>query len=227
MMRVHRSSRLRSAGGVAALAAFAAGGFALGSAQPTGAGQALQFAAAPAAAAPAPPVQLAALERAAPEIVVTGRRRARTEPSAAAQLRVEPMSFASVEAPAAIPTTLASMTMVLRHLPRTALAPKAAAYPAVAALAMTEAPPAPVRVRVERHLLQVVGDGAEARLFVVGETLSAEQAAELHKAVRQAVVEGRKVRFRVERGQARSEAPGGGGGEGVFDINVQTLVKGD
>ena len=65
MMRNHRSSRLRSAGGIVALAAFAMAGFAIGSAgQPTAGQAAAGYALAPraaAAAAPAAPVRLAAL----------------------------------------------------------------------------------------------------------------------------------------------------------------------
>lgn len=220
MMRVHRSSRLRSAGGVAALAAFAAGGFALGSAQPSGAS--LSYVAAPAVAAPAAPVRLAAAVQPEPAIVVTGRRPVRAAASAASQLRAEPMSFASAEAPAPLPTTLASMTMVLRHLPRTALAaPRAAPLAPPAALACACAPPA--RIRVEHQVFEVRATGSEARLFVLGEPLSAEQAAELRNAVHQAVAEGRKVKFRIDRGEAR----GGGGGDSVLDINVQTLVRGE
>ena len=224
MMRAHRSSRLRSAGGVAALGAFAAAGFALGSAQPSMVGAPLQLASAPVAAAEAAPVRLAAPAQPAPAIVVTGPRPARTAASARSQLRTEPMSFASAEAPAPRPTTLASMTMVLRHLPRAAVAPRAAPAAPAAAFAFAAPPPAPTpaRVRVEGHVVRLNADGTQARLFVVSERLSPEDAAELRKAVDHAVAEGRKVKFRVDRGESQ-----GGGGEGVFDINIQTLVKGD
>lgn len=218
MMRVHRSSRLRSAGGVAALGAFAAAGLALGSAQPSAGGAPLQFASAPVAAAA--PARLAAPARAEAAIVVSGRSAARAAVRPASKLRAEPMSFASAEAPVRLPTTLASMTMVLRHLPRTALAPRAPRPAPASALAF--AAPEPARVRVERHLIQLSADGTQARVFVVGGPLSPADAEALREAVSHAVAESRKVRFRAEQ---RPE--GGGSGEGVFDINVQTLVKGE
>lgn len=217
MMKAHRASRLRSAGGVAALGVFAAAGFALGSAQPSVSGARLQFASAPAATAPA---RLAAPARAEPAIVVTARRAARAAVPAAAPLKAEPMSFASAEAPVRLPTTLASMTMVLRHLPRTALAPRAPHAGPAATLAF--AAPQPARVQVEHHLVQLSADGTQARVFIVGGPLSPADAEALRQAVSHAVAESRKVKFRAEQ---RRE--GGGGGEGVFDINVQTLVKGE
>lgn len=220
MMRVHRASRLRSAGGIVALAAFAAAGFALGTAPPSAVGAAVQYASA-AAAPPAAPVRLAAAAQPEPEIVVTGRRPARALVSAVSELKSEPMSFASAEAPRPLPTTLASMTMVLRHLPRAPVGPRALPEPGHGAYAF--AAPQPARVRVERHLLQVGTSETQGRLFVVGERLSAEDAAELHKAVNEAIAEGRKVRFRVDRGDGH----GSGSGESVFDVNIQTLVKGE
>jgi beta-lactamase regulating signal transducer with metallopeptidase domain len=219
MMRSHRPSRLRSAGGVAALAGFAAAGFALGTAPPSGAP--LTYAAAPAVAAAAAPIRLAAAAGPAPTIVVTARRPVQRAVSAAARLEAEPLSFASAEAPAPLPTTLASMTTVLRDLPRTALAAPQATQSTWACDCVP--PVQPARIRVHSEVFQVSASGGEAQLFVVGEPLSAEQAAELRKAVQQAVAEGRKVKFHVERVETR----GGGGGEGVLDINIQTLVRGE
>ena len=221
MMRVHRASRLRSAGGVAALAAFAAAGFALGSAQPPGAAAVASYVSARAVPAPAEPVRLAAAEP-APAIVVTARRRARPAAAPASELRGEPMSFASAEAPATLPTSLASMAMVLRHLPRTALAPRG---PAERGHGYAYAAPKPGRVSVQHHLFQIGADEAQARVIVLGGELSAEEAAELRRAVSRAVAEGRKAKFRVDRG----ETGGGGSGEGdsAFDINIQTLIKGE
>jgi hypothetical protein len=63
---------------------------------------------------------------------------------------------------------------------------------------------------------------SEARVFVVGERISPEEAAELRRAVIQAAAEGRKVKFRVHRTEKT-----GGGGSDIFDINIQTLVKGE
>jgi beta-lactamase regulating signal transducer with metallopeptidase domain len=219
MMRAHRASPLRSAGGVAALAAFAVAGFAVGSAEPPSvAGAPLQLASAP-VAAPAP-VPVASPARPEPATVVTARRGARAAVPAASQLKAEPMSFASAEAPVPLPTTLASMKTVLRHLPRTALAPRAA-HPGPALAALAGAAPQPTRVRVDGHLVQLSADGSHARVFLVGPPLSPADAEELRKAVSHAVTESRKVRFRAEGRE------GGGSGEGVFDIHVQTLVKGE
>jgi beta-lactamase regulating signal transducer with metallopeptidase domain len=221
MMRVHRSSRMRSAGGLVALGAFAAAGFAVGSAPPSGPREPLQLAAASAGAPRAAPVRPAAAVRSEPAIVVTGHRPARSAVSAAARLKTEPMSFASAEAPSPVPTSLASMSTVLRHLPRTALAPRAegAAFAAAA-----PNPRHPGWIRVQGHLVQITAGGTEARVFVIGRSLSAENTAELRKAVDQAVAEGRKLKFRVDRREAEA---GGGGGDNVFDINIQTLIKGE
>ena len=219
MMRAHRASPLRSAGGVAALGAFAAAGFALGTAAPPAVtGTPLQLASAP-VAAPAP-VRLAAAVRAEPATALAARPVARPALPAAAQLEAEPMSFASAQAPA-LPTTLASMNTVLRHLPRTALAPRAPHPHHGPALAHAPATSRQAAVRVERHFVQLIGDGAQARLFVVGKPLSPADAEALREAVSHAVAEGQKARFRIERRAS------GGSGEGIFDINVQTLVKGE
>jgi beta-lactamase regulating signal transducer with metallopeptidase domain len=219
MMRAHRSSRLRSAGGTAALGAFAAAGLALGSAQPSGAGLPLQYASAPVARTATAEVPLAAPARPEPAIAASGRRAARAAAPAASRLEAEPLSFASAQAPAPLPTTLAPMATMLRHLPRTAVAPRhphEAPHGAFAAAA-----PKPPRIKAERHLVQISADGVHARVFVVGEPLSPAQAAELRRAVDHAVAEHRKAKFRVERRET------GGSSDGLFDINIQTLVKGE
>lgn len=218
MMRTHRASRLRSAGGIVALAAFAAAGLALGSAaQPTGAVGVATYAEA-ARVEPAAPVRLAAAAASpSAEIVVTASRRARSAGGpAAAGLTSEPMSFASAEAPAPAPSTLASMSAVLRHLPRAATAPVAVRGYAFAA-APPRAQPAGLLVRDSR-VLRVT---TEARVFVVGQQLSPEDAAEIRRAVAEAVATGEKLKFRVDR------ARGGGGSDSALDINIQTLVKGE
>ena len=126
------------------------------------------------------------------------------------------MSFASAEAPAPLPTTLASMSVILRHLPAVGASPSAHAY-------AYARPDAKMEVR-ESRVFQVTASGhAEAHVLVVSQPLSPEQAAEIRRAVTQAVAEGRKVRFRVDR----AEHSGGGGGDDDFGINIQTLVKGD
>ena len=56
---------------------------------------------------------------------------------------------------------------------------------------------------------------------MVGQRLSPEDAAEIRRAVAEAVATGEKLKFRLDRAQ------GGGGGEGPLDINIQTLVKGE
>ena len=215
MMRNHRSSRLRSAGGAVALAGFAAAGFAFGAAAPPAALVAAAPVAEPVLPAPAAPVRLAAAPE--PVIVVTGRRPARAGGVAAsARLERQPMSFASAEAPSPLPTTLASMPALLRH-PSRAVAPRA--LPEAHAFAYAPPPVRPARLQVRDA--QVVRLSAEARVFVVGPTLSPEQAAELRRAVAEAVADGRKVRFRVDRDDS------GGSSEGPFDINIQTLIKGE
>ncbi|HEX6374132.1 MAG TPA: M56 family metallopeptidase [Allosphingosinicella sp.] len=226
MMRSHRSSRLRSAGGIVALAAFAVSGFALGSAAPPAdVGTAAPFVQAPAAAAvPAAPVRLAAAAAPAPAIAVAVRRAPRTAGNAPAPLTAEPMSFASAEAPAPLPTSLASLRAVLRHLPKAGHAPRAAAEPAPRAFAFAPPPVRPAQVRVREHQVfrMTAAAGGEAHVIVVAERLSAEDAAEIRRAVTQAVAEGRKVRFHVDRNEG-----GGGGSDRPFDINIQTLVKGE
>ena len=222
MMRAHRASPLRSAGGVVALAAFAAAGFALGSAQPQAAAIALPKVAVHAAPAPAEPVRLAAAAEPvrAPAAV---RRRGRSAASPAARLSSQPMSFASAEAPAPLPRTLASMTLVLRHLPRSPVGPRPAPGPVPAAFAFAEWPGEAPHAEVHRQVVHIAAEAAEARLVVLSGRLTPEQAAELRKAYSKAVAEGRRIKFRRER----REAPGGGSGDGVFDLNIQTLVKGD
>ncbi|MGZ8306590.1 MAG: hypothetical protein ACXWU6_08340, partial [Allosphingosinicella sp.] len=171
----------------------------------------------PAAAPSSAPVRLAAATEPVPAIVVTGRRPVRAAATrAAARLKAEPASFESAEAPASLPSTLASMTVMLRRLPKSAVAPRAAHR----GFASAQAVPQPAQG-------EVVGFGqvhAEAHLFTVRQALSDEQVAEIRRAVIQAAAEGRKVKLRVDRG----DTPSGGGGQGHgFDINIQTLVKGE
>ena len=217
MMRNHRASPLRSAGGLAALAAFAAAGFAVGSAGTPEVGEAARFAFAPHAAASSAPVRLAAAE-AVPAIVVTAPRPVRAAAiRTAARLRAEPASFASAEAPAPLPSALASMTVMLRRLPGSLAAPRAVAYRTFA-LAQPAAQPVPGEIVQFRQI------HSEAHVFTVRQALSAEQVAEIRRAVIQAAAEGRKVKLRVDRG----DSPAGGGGQGNgFDINIQTLEKGE
>ncbi|HYI39735.1 MAG TPA: M56 family metallopeptidase [Allosphingosinicella sp.] len=219
MMRNHRASPLRSTGGVLALAAFAAAGFAVGSAGPPKAdGAEPRYASGRPAAAPSPaPVQMAAAVQAAPATVVTARRPARAAAArVSTRLKAEPASFESAEAPAAFPSTLASMTTMLRRLPKSAVAPRMTLR-SLASAPLAPLPAGPEAVRFQRiH--------AEAHVFTVRQALSAEEVAELKRAVVQAAAEGRKVQLRVHRG----ESPAGGGGQGHgFDINIQTLVKGE
>ncbi|HYG48733.1 MAG TPA: M56 family metallopeptidase [Allosphingosinicella sp.] len=226
MMRTHRSSRLRSAGGLVALAAFTTAGFALGSAdRPTTPGEAEGYAFAPAAAAaPAAPVRLAATAGRAPATVAAGHRSARPAAlPAKARLKAEPMSFASAEAPAPLPTTLTGISQVLRrhHHSRSAMAPRPAAGHGNFAFAAPLPRPAQGQAG-DAQLFEVRRIQAEAHLFAVSQRLSAEDVAEIRRAVAEAAAEGRKVKVRVNRG----EETGGGGGH-AFDINIQTLVKGE
>ena len=217
MMRSHRGSPLRSTGGLVALAAFAVSGFALGSgATPPAATGAVQFVQAPVAAPASAPARLAAAARPAQAIVVTARRQARASAKpAAARLTAEPMSFASAEAPESHSSTLASMTSVLRHLPRAATAPHGFAF------APAHRPESDRHAHGEPRLVRIA---SEARVVVVGQRLSPADAAELRRAVAEAVAAGHKLKFRIDRGES---SRGGGGGEGLFDINIQTLVRGE
>ncbi|HEX8240885.1 MAG TPA: M56 family metallopeptidase [Allosphingosinicella sp.] len=217
MMRNHRSSPLRSTGGLVALGAFAMAGFALGSAgQAPGVHRAADYAMAPAAAASRASVSLAAAPS-EPAIVVTGRRHARAAVlPARARLKVEPMSFASAEAPSTRPSPLLSMATMLRRLPGAAVAPRALPAPRLAAVEGVPGEAQIVRLTRTVH--------AEAHVYTVGQALSEEEAAEIRQAVIQAAAEGRKLKFRVRR----AETPAGGGGQGSgFDINIQTLEKGE
>jgi beta-lactamase regulating signal transducer with metallopeptidase domain len=218
MMRNHRASPLRSAGGVVALAAFAAAGFAVGTAgtpEPGRSARPYAFSV-PAPAPSKAPVATSSKEKVAAAAVNVRRavRAAASRP--AVRLKAEPASFVSAEAPAPLPSALASMTTILRRLPKSAVVPRA--IPRSFALAHPASPPASVEaVRVrEFH--------AEAHVFTVRQALSAEEVAEIRAAVIQAAAEGRTVKLRVHRG----DTPSGGGGHGNgFDINIQTLVKGE
>lgn len=219
MMRKHRTSPLRSTGGVVALAAFAVAGFALGSAgQPVSGESAAVHSAAPSAgAASRVPARLVAAAEQVPAIVVTAPRKPRAAAvRAPARLKAEPASFASAEAPAPLSSTLASMTTMLRRLPKSAVAPRVVHRRFASAL------PAPQPAQVEALRFRQVH--AEAHVVTVRQVLSVEEVAEISRTVIQAAAEGRKVRLRVNRG----ESPVGGGGHGNgFDINIQTLVKGE
>ncbi|MGA9581358.1 MAG: hypothetical protein WBR13_05250, partial [Allosphingosinicella sp.] len=129
-------------------------------------------------------------------------------------LKAQPASFESAEAPAALPSAFASMNVMLRRLPGSATAPRAGER----SFAFAHPTPAP------GELVQVRQVHAEAQMFTVRQALSAEEVAEIRAAVIQAAAEGRKVKLRVDRGSGGS----GGGGQGHgFDINIQTLVKGE
>jgi hypothetical protein len=220
MMRNHRASPLRSTGGVVALAAFAMAGFALGSAgRPPATEAAGPYASVPPAAAAASPapVALAAAAQPEPSVVVTARRHARAAAvPVRARLAVEPMSFASAEAPAPRPSPLLSMATMLRRLPRSAVVPRALPVPRLASVEGV-----PGEAQVVRFTRRV---HAEAHVYTIGEALSEEEAAEIRRAVIQAAAEGRKLRFEVQRAESSA---GGGGQSSGFDINIQTLVKGE
>jgi beta-lactamase regulating signal transducer with metallopeptidase domain len=218
MMRNHRASPLRSTGGVVALAAFAAAGFAVGTAGVPRAGEPPALYASK-SQAPARSRAAAATAQARPaaSAALAVRRPVRTAPVRRAdRLKAEPASFASAEAPAPLASTLASMTTILRRLPRSAIAPRPVSRSFALALAAPQPPQVDaVRFR-EVH--------SEAHVFTVGQVLSAEEVAELRAAVIQAAAEGHKVKLRVQRSES---APGGGGQGHAFDINIQTLVKGE
>ena len=226
MMRKHRSSPLRSAGGVAALAAFAVAGLALGGSGHSAGGDpadlyasARPAAAAAAAVSPAP-VRMAAAAAPVPTAVVTAKSHARAAAvPVRARLKAEPMSFESAEAPAPLGTSLASMTRILRKLPRTMAPLGTPTLPRTFAIAIPAQPPAPAEAGEHHQVVRVTTRG-EAHLFAVRQVISPEELIELRRAVAEAAAEGRKVKFRLDRSE------GGGGGNG-FDINIQTLEKGE
>jgi hypothetical protein len=126
------------------------------------------------------------------------------------------MSFASAEAPSPRPSPLLSRATMLRRLPGAAVDPRA--LPAARLAAIEERLGEAQVVRFTRTV------HAEAHVFTVGQALSEEEAAEIRAAVIKAAAEGRQVKFRVRR----AETPAGGGGQGNgFDINIQTLEKGE
>jgi beta-lactamase regulating signal transducer with metallopeptidase domain len=219
MMRNHRASPLRSTGGVVALAAFAVAGFAVGSSGGPEASEIRErFASvAPATARPRPAaVQVAAAEPAAAPAVAARRPARAVAVRPAARLKSEPASFAAAEAPEPRAAALASMTTILRRLPGSAIAPKSPDR--TFALARQAVPPAVIEaIRIQQiH--------SEGQVFTVRQVLSPEEVAELRAAVLEAAAEGRKVKLRVHRGES---TPGGGGQTSGFDINIQTLVKGE
>ncbi|HEX8466619.1 MAG TPA: M56 family metallopeptidase [Allosphingosinicella sp.] len=218
MMRNHRASPLRSTGGVVALAAFAVAGFAMGTAGRPEAGEApgRYASAAPAAAPSRAAAQIAALQPAAATAVAARRPIRAAAAPRAARLKAEPASFASAEAPAPLSSTLASMTTILRRLPRSAIAPRSLNRTFALAL------PAPQPPQVETVRFGQIH--SEAHVFTVREMLSAEEVAQLRAAVIKAAAEGHKVKLRVQHGES---APGGGSQGHAFDINIQTLVKGE
>jgi hypothetical protein len=136
--------------------------------------------------------------------------------AAASRLEATPMSFASAGAPAPLPTTLASMSTILHHLPKGAIARRTLAVaPAADRSAQVEL--------IERRIFQVSASGErQAQVLVVGGRLSPEEAAKVRRAIAESVAEGRALRFRIERVET-----GGGGNEGGFGIRIQTLVKGE
>jgi hypothetical protein len=134
------------------------------------------------------------------------------------------MSFASAKPPALLPTTLDSMAAILRRHPRPAPAARIAGEAEVQAFAFAVPPhAAPAQVH-ERRVYEVrTAAGIEGQLVLIGGRLSPEQAIELRRAVAQAVADGRKLKLRVDRGENR----GGGSDASVFDINIQTIVRGE
>ena len=223
MMRGHRSSRLRSTGGIVALAAFAMAAFALGSAgQPPAAEAPAVYASAP--ARPAAPVRLAAVAaRPKPAVAVTVRRSARRAAAPARARPAEaPRGFAAVEASALNSSSLASMVTMLRSLSRPAVDPHASSSAQLTLASLVAAPPPGL---VEGQVVRFTGRiHTEAHVFALGQPLSQDEAAEIRHAMTQAAAAGRKLEFRF----SRPESPAGGGGQGSgFDIHIQTLEKGE
>lgn len=215
MMRGHRSSPLRSAGGVLALSAFALIGFAVGSAPVHPEAEAVQFVSAslPAPVAPiaqATEAQAAVRPTAAPvSIVVTGRRSRASAPvlaSAPAPLiREEDMSV--------------SLSRLLARLPKISVGPHPAPQPRITfARASHPAHPTPRKVyRFEAY------NGGERQVYLVREALTVEQAEEVRVAIARAVADVRNARIKMKR--EIDEAHEEHGFSGLVDI--QTIHEGE
>jgi hypothetical protein len=220
MMRGHRSSGLRSAGGLVAFGLVALVALAVGSGE--------------ARLAPLAPPQFASLElpttiAAAAEPLepahaavapAVAHARPHVRPRSPREtLKAARPSVASAEAPQVGEAALAALARALP--PLRGLEPR----PAAASYAFSVAKPgkaAGVAVTVaERHVIRVSGaPGEPAKIYVLSRELSAEDAAE----VRQAVAEA------VERARARRPAPAprpAPHAAGGLDSPIQTIVEGD
>jgi beta-lactamase regulating signal transducer with metallopeptidase domain len=236
MMRGHRSSVARSAGGVSALTVFAALGLALSSPAVTVEMAApFQAAAAPLATqTPAPPVaplQVAAVE--SPTIVVTGQRPRRAAArSPYAGLRSEPLAIASAQAPST--AALAELPSLLPQL-RRAMAAAGRPGHSVSFAVMTANQPgaAAVQVSQTRVVRLPVPHGAPERFQIVTRDLQALDMAELERVVAEAVqiAASAEDRVRAEKLQEKLKelkAKGGSTGGGItFDTHIQTIHQGE
>jgi beta-lactamase regulating signal transducer with metallopeptidase domain len=213
MIRAHRASPLRAAGGTAALSALAFAGFALGS------GGAAPAAApdAQVASAPRPPARPSTASSATElaSIVVTAPRRGARRPLHAAR-PARPAIAAVVEAPRA--PAEASMAQLLGHLPQVSF--EAAAQPQVRVAIRRQVPGHEV---AERHVFRISSDGATREYFVVATRMSRVDRAAIERAVAEAL--GHAQAEPTVR--ARAEAAPEGSGGGKFEIDIQTIEQGE
>lgn len=208
MIREHRASPLRAAGGVAALAAFALTGFAIGS-----------------GTVPTEPVLLASIAPRAPVATSLARSETRlaaivvTVPKNKAAPRHAARSMPLLAATADLPRpTAASLAETLDHLPGVTL-DRSAAQPARVAF---RAPAIAGRV-AQRHVFRVSSDGGTREYFVVATHVTTVHRADLERVVADAVAQARAE----GKARAAAEAAPGGSADGKFDIDIQTIEQGE
>jgi bla regulator protein blaR1 len=220
MIRSHRSSPARSAGGVTALALFATAGFAVGSAceprlEMPAFVQAAPVAVPAAASAPAATAPLALAAVAPTEIVVTGRapKLEASKPSLAP--RPQPLQTAE-----ASPSEL---RRVLARLPRVRVGPMPRPSPDAdmrLAFATTRVLVRTAEGQVYRVDSKKIGEADLARL---AEMVGPDRADELRAVIEQAVA---RAAAEHKLRKAAGHAPSGGSSD-AFELNIQTFHQGD
>jgi len=215
MMRSHRASGLRSAGGMAALSMLAVAAFAVSAGGPALERVAPQLvasappAASAAAPAPAAPVALAATAPAPArsEIVVTGRR-ARPAPASELSLASEPIRLARAE------VRPGDVRRLLARLPRVSVAPP---HPGPA--------PLPMHVRTAERVFRVKSDdGEKVQFVIVREALTVGQAAQVRAAIARAVAQSRGADGRVREDSLKTHI---NDSIEAFEFEIQTIVRGE
>lgn len=213
MIRAHRASPLRAAGGVVALSAFAFAGFAVGSGKvmPTVAAAA-QAAATPLAAAR--PATAAGAGTRMASIVITAPPARAAHPRA---VRTAPLAIASATETPRAPASLAQM---LGHLPAVSLG-GASPMPDRFAFHI----PAGAQQVTERQVFRVSAQGGARQFFFVATRVTNLHGDDVDRAVAAAVAEA-AAQGKI-RAKARADAAPDGSDEGKFEINIQTIERGE